>query len=135
MSSFGFGGGSSSSWRSNHAFASGSASSSAHAADADADADMAASLLESQNNDSVDSLHAKIKAIKGISINLHDNVNEQNHEMSDTFNQVGDGLKSSSRRLQAMLSTPHGQQTCTIALLIVLLLISIWVLWAKWSKK
>ncbi|KAJ3206727.1 hypothetical protein HDU82_004331 [Entophlyctis luteolus] len=67
MSSFGFGGGSSSSWRSNHAFASGSASSSAHAADADADADMAASLLESQNNDSVDSLHAKIKAIKGVS--------------------------------------------------------------------
>ncbi|KAI8614317.1 hypothetical protein BC830DRAFT_1128113 [Chytriomyces sp. MP71] len=99
--------------------------------------DQAASLLESQNNESVNSLHAKIKAIKGISINLHDDVNTQNQfleEMSHSFTQVGDGLKSSARRMQSMLSTPHGQQTCTMAALVLILLISIWVLWAKWSK-
>ncbi|KAI9344283.1 hypothetical protein BDR26DRAFT_1005989 [Obelidium mucronatum] len=109
-----------------------SSSSSSHLAD-----DQAASLLESQNDDSVNALHAKIRAIKGISINLQDSVNDQNRfleDMSHSFNQVGDGLKSSTRRVQAMLSTPHGQQTCTMAILVVVLLICIWVLWRKWSK-
>ncbi|KAJ3227392.1 hypothetical protein HDU81_006737 [Chytriomyces hyalinus] len=147
--------------------------------------DQAASLLESQNDESVNALHAKIRAIKGkrsnagcegsgrisnqchrhsyedresfqtwgtwpiyrpypsplyktqISIDLHDNVNDQNRfleDMSHSFNQVGDGLKTSAKRMQTMLKTPHGQQTCTMAVLVVVLLLSVWALWAKWSK-
>ncbi|TPX71275.1 hypothetical protein CcCBS67573_g06273 [Chytriomyces confervae] len=154
--------------------------------------DQAASLLESQNDESVNALHAKIRAIKGknlgqlrisptrhppskslipifrtnailsfyttdhaklyatlkadgltrslfaqISVDLHDNVNNQNRfleDMSHSFNQVGDGLKTSAKRMQTMLKTPHGQQTCTMAVLVVVLLLSVWALWAKWSK-
>ncbi|KAI8822815.1 hypothetical protein BJ741DRAFT_634981, partial [Chytriomyces cf. hyalinus JEL632] len=99
--------------------------------------DQAASLLESQNDESVNALHAKIRASKGISIDLHDNVNDQNRfleDMSHSFNQVGDGLKTSAKRMQTMLKTPHGQQTCTMAVLVVVLLLSVWALWAKWSK-
>ncbi|TPX68473.1 hypothetical protein CcCBS67573_g07162 [Chytriomyces confervae] len=72
-----------------------------------------------------------------ISIDLHDNVNDQNRfleDMSHSFNQVGDGLKTSAKRMQTMLKTPHGQQTCTMAVLVVVLLLSVWALWAKWSK-
>ncbi|KAI9342221.1 hypothetical protein DFJ73DRAFT_842891 [Zopfochytrium polystomum] len=95
------------------------------------------SLLESQNDSSLNALHQKIRAIKGISINLHDDVNDQNRmldTMSQSFTSVGDGIKSSTKRIQVMLSTPHGQQTCTMVGLIVLLVVGVWILWAKWSR-
>ncbi|KAJ3197150.1 protein transport protein bet1 [Irineochytrium annulatum] len=99
-----------------------------------ADDDQAASLLESQNDENINSLHSKIQAIKGISINLHDDVNDQNRHLDglqNSFNAIQDGMRGSQRRIKLMLSTPQGKQTCAIGGITVLFFLAIYIMMSR----
>ncbi|TPX43138.1 hypothetical protein SeMB42_g03410 [Synchytrium endobioticum] len=79
--------------------------------------DFQASLLESQNDEGVESLVNKIRAIKGISMGIHDDVSNQNRlldTMAESMDNVGTRLKSTANRLRIMMAKPHNRQCCYI---------------------
>ncbi|KAJ3403796.1 hypothetical protein HDV05_007605, partial [Chytridiales sp. JEL 0842] len=76
-----------------------------------------ASLLESQNDSQLDSLHTKIRSIRHITTDLHDEVHTQNRlldDMGTTMEGVQDKIKMATQRVKVMLSTPGGQQLCSM---------------------
>ncbi|KAI8799909.1 hypothetical protein BJ742DRAFT_107612 [Cladochytrium replicatum] len=69
-------------------------------------------LLESQNDDSVERLHSKIASLKHISVQIHDDVSNQNRlldDMSASMDSVANRVKGSLNRLKVVLATPHNR--------------------------
>ncbi|KAJ1646717.1 hypothetical protein LPJ64_001831 [Coemansia asiatica] len=78
--------------------------------------------LEQQNNMHLDSLAAKVSALHSVSLNIHDNVNDQNRLLdgtADTFNRFGNMFDRTKHQLTHTLSTANSKFLCYLTLVLV----------------
>ncbi|TPX33709.1 hypothetical protein SmJEL517_g03448 [Synchytrium microbalum] len=81
----------------------------------DRNEEASASLLESQNDANVDSLFNKVRAIKGVSMSIHDDVRSQNtllDGLTGSMDNVQSRLKSTFNRVTIMMKKPHNRNFC-----------------------
>ncbi|KAJ7916805.1 hypothetical protein B0H13DRAFT_355873 [Mycena leptocephala] len=85
---------------------------------------------ESQNDQRLDELHSKIRTLRGITTDIHDDVERQNLMLDDTgdrFNSFGASLAQTSRRAGQAFGIGEGAgglKTWRIVVLVVGLFIS-----------
>ncbi|KAJ1891244.1 BET1-like protein [Kickxella alabastrina] len=79
--------------------------------------------LEQQNNRHLDSLAAKVTALHSVSLNIHDDVNDQNRLLdgtSETFNRFGNMFDRTRYQLTHTLTTANSKFLCYLTLILVL---------------
>ncbi|KAI9027948.1 hypothetical protein DFJ74DRAFT_513005 [Hyaloraphidium curvatum] len=73
-------------------------------------------LMEQDNDRRVaEELHSKVSAIKSFTIQVQEDVNNQNRFLDDmglTVDRAGTGLRASFSRLNVMMATSHGRSIC-----------------------
>lgn len=77
--------------------------------------DTNANILEQQNNERINELSSQVAKLKGLTIAIGNEVNEQNSfldDMGDTFGQTGELLAGSLRRIGTMLETGGAKHMC-----------------------
>ncbi|KAJ1721800.1 hypothetical protein LPJ53_003713 [Coemansia erecta] len=78
--------------------------------------------LEQQNNEHLDSLAAKVSALHSVSLNIHDDVNDQNRMLdgtSDTFSRFGNMFDRTRNQLTHTLATANSRYLCYLTLILV----------------
>ncbi|KAG6910346.1 hypothetical protein DXG01_011415 [Tephrocybe rancida] len=95
---------------------------------------------ESQNDQRLDELHTKIRTLRGITTDIHDDVERQNlmlDETTDRFSAFGNTLTQASDRAARAFGIGEGQlKTFRIAMLFVAVFLTLWVgskLYYWWS--
>ncbi|CAO3650650.1 unnamed protein product [Mucor hiemalis] len=85
-------------------------------------------VFEQQNNVRLNELSSKISAIKNITIDIHQDVTDQDRLLDESHNQfsgLGNTLQNSFGRLNRMVSKRHQRQLCyyvTIAVFVFFIL-------------
>jgi blocked early in transport 1 len=72
-------------------------------------------ILEQQNNERIFELSEQVSRLKGLTIDIGNEVREQNSlldQMGDGFSNVGDMLQGSLRRIGAMLESGGSKHMC-----------------------
>ncbi|GLB40875.1 hypothetical protein LshimejAT787_0900900 [Lyophyllum shimeji] len=86
---------------------------------------------ESQNDQRLDELHTKIRTLRGVTTDIHDDVERQNlmlDETGDRFTAFGNALtQTSDRAARAFGIGEGGLKTFRIAMLVVALFITFWI--------
>ncbi|KAJ6606849.1 hypothetical protein B0H10DRAFT_577774 [Mycena sp. CBHHK59/15] len=86
---------------------------------------------ETQNDQRLDELHSKIRTLRGVTTDIHDDVERQNLMLDDTgdrFNSFGASLAQTTRRAGQAFGIGEGQlKTWRIALFIVAFFFSFWI--------
>ncbi|KAJ2783646.1 hypothetical protein GGI15_002514 [Coemansia interrupta] len=78
--------------------------------------------LEQQNNEHLDSLAAKVTALHSVSLNIHDDVNDQNRMLDgtgDTFSRFGNMFDRTRNQLTHTLATANSRYLCYLTLILV----------------
>ncbi|KAJ1964633.1 BET1-like protein [Dipsacomyces acuminosporus] len=78
--------------------------------------------LEQQNNRHLDSLAAKVSALHSVTLNIHDEVNDQNRLLdgtSETFNRFGNMFDRTRQQLTHTLATANSKFLCYLTLVLV----------------
>ncbi|KAI0037183.1 hypothetical protein K488DRAFT_75509 [Vararia minispora EC-137] len=94
---------------------------------------------EAQNDQRLDDLHAKIRTLRGVTTDIHDDVERQNlvlDNTGNTFSQLSSGLSASANRMMRSFS-PGTLSILRIAFFIFGFFIGIWLvrlimLWMGW---
>ncbi|KAL4061932.1 hypothetical protein V8B97DRAFT_1875014 [Scleroderma yunnanense] len=89
---------------------------------------------ESQNDQRLDELHSKIRTLRSVTTDIHDDAERQNLTLdntNDTFSSLSSSLSHSSRRAaQAFgLSGPGSVRQTRIILYTVAVFLFFWLLW------
>ncbi|KAI0266406.1 hypothetical protein BC834DRAFT_969441 [Gloeopeniophorella convolvens] len=90
---------------------------------------------EAQNDQRLDELHSKIRTLRGVTTDIHDDVERQNlvlDETTGTFSSVTSGLTASASRMTRSLS-PGAVTALRIAVFVVMFLIGVWLGSHLWS--
>ncbi|KII87442.1 hypothetical protein PLICRDRAFT_112848 [Plicaturopsis crispa FD-325 SS-3] len=86
---------------------------------------------EAQNDQRLDELHSKIRTLRGVTTDIHDDVERQNLVLDDTgdrFNSFGASLEETSRRAaQAFGIGPGGMKALRLTVQIVSFIVSFWI--------
>ncbi|KIL64997.1 hypothetical protein M378DRAFT_162559 [Amanita muscaria Koide BX008] len=87
---------------------------------------------EAQNDQHLDELHTKIRTLRGVTSDIHDDVERQNFlldETSDGFSSFATTLQQTSRRAGQAFGIGTGSlKPWRIAMLIVSLFLSLWLI-------
>ncbi|KAG8950239.1 hypothetical protein FRC04_007873 [Tulasnella sp. 424] len=88
---------------------------------------------ESQNDQRLDDLHSKIRSLRHITIDIHDDSQRQNNMLDDSgniFNSFGSGLSASAQRAgRAFGIAPGGTKQMRIIMYSVGGFVLLWLLW------
>ncbi|KAF8148001.1 Bet1-like protein [Crassisporium funariophilum] len=88
-------------------------------------------VYESQNDQRLDELHAKIRTLRGVTTDIHSDVESQNlmlDETGDRFSSFGATLTATSRRAGQAFGIGTGSlKPWRIAMLIVALFLAFWI--------
>ena len=77
--------------------------------------DTNANILEQQNNERIFELSEQVSRLKGLTIDIGNEVREQNSlldQMGDGFSNVGDMIQGSLRRIGSMLESGGSKHMC-----------------------
>eukprot|EP00568_Trieres_chinensis_P007901 CAMPEP_0183307210 /NCGR_PEP_ID=MMETSP0160_2-20130417/17036_1 /TAXON_ID=2839 ORGANISM="Odontella Sinensis, Strain Grunow 1884" /NCGR_SAMPLE_ID=MMETSP0160_2 /ASSEMBLY_ACC=CAM_ASM_000250 /LENGTH=126 /DNA_ID=CAMNT_0025470757 /DNA_START=174 /DNA_END=554 /DNA_ORIENTATION=+ len=77
--------------------------------------EMNANIMEQQNNDRINELSESVARLKGLTIDIGNEVKEQNSlldNMGDSFGNVGDMLAGSLKRIGTMLEKGGAKHMC-----------------------
>ncbi|KAE9398124.1 hypothetical protein BT96DRAFT_822342 [Gymnopus androsaceus JB14] len=96
---------------------------------------------ERQNDQRLDELHSKIRTLRGITTDIHDDVERQNLILDDTgntFNSFANSLAQTSRKAaHAFGLTSGGVKSWRVAIYVVGLFFTLWIMgkvWWWWSS-
>lgn len=92
-------------------------------------ADANSNILEQQNNERISDLSQKVSLLKGLTIDIGNEVREQNSmldNMGDTFSNTSDLLHGSLQRIGVMLQTAGGKHMCYMVAFSVVVMIILW---------
>ena len=84
--------------------------------------DLNSNILESQNNDRISELSEQVSRLKGLTIDIGNEVREQNSlldSMNEGFGRTGDLLSSSLRRIGVMLDSGGAKHMCYMVAFVV----------------
>lgn len=84
--------------------------------------DMNANIMESQNNERIDELSQQVARLKGLTIDIGNEVREQNSlldQMQDGFASTGDMLAGSLRKIGTMLQAGGAKHMMYMVMFIV----------------
>jgi blocked-early-in-transport protein 1 len=93
--------------------------------------DTNANILESQNNERIDQLSESVARLKGLTIDIGNEVREQNSlldHMGDGFANTADLLQGSLRRIGTMLESGGAKHMCYMVLFCVTVMIFLYFL-------
>jgi blocked-early-in-transport protein 1 len=93
--------------------------------------DTNANILESQNNERIDQLSESVARLKGLTIDIGNEVREQNSlldHMGDGFTNTADLLQGSLRRIGTMLESGGAKHMCYMVLFCVAVMIFLYFL-------
>ena len=97
--------------------------------------DTNASIMESQNNERISELSDQVARLKGLTIDIGNEVREQNallDDMGDGFSATRDMLAGSLRRIGTMLETTGGKHMCYMVTFVVFVMVFLyWVMTYK----
>lgn len=97
--------------------------------------DTNASIMESQNNERISELSDQVARLKGLTIDIGNEVREQNallDDMGDGFSATRDMLSGSLRRIGAMLESTGGKHMCYMVTFVVFVMMFLyWVMTYK----
>ncbi|KAG7361490.1 hypothetical protein IV203_036591 [Nitzschia inconspicua] len=88
--------------------------------------DTNSNILEQQNNDRISELSEQVARLKGLTIDIGNEVREQNSlldQMGDGFQSTRDMLQGSLARIGIMLETSSGKHMCYMVLFVVFVVI------------
>jgi blocked-early-in-transport protein 1 len=86
-------------------------------------------ILEQQNNERIDELSDQVARLKGLTIDIGNEVRDQNSlldGLGDTFSNTGDLLQGSLRKIGSMLESGGTKHMCYMVIFIVLVMIFLW---------
>ncbi|KAF8668041.1 hypothetical protein RhiXN_07612 [Rhizoctonia solani] len=94
-------------------------------------------LYESQNDTRLDDLHSKLRTLRHVTIDIHNDAHAQNRELDNTgniFSSFQNSLSSSSQRAaRAFGIGPGGVKQSRLILMIVAATFSLWVVYRAWA--
>jgi len=85
-----------------------------------------ASIMEQQNNDRISELSEQVARLKGLTIDIGNEVREQNSlldNMGDGFTNVGDMLTGSLARMGIMLERGGAKHMCYLVAFVVFVMV------------
>ena len=88
--------------------------------------DTNANILEQQNNERIFELSEQVSRLKGLTIDIGNEVREQNSlldQMGDGFSNVGDMIQGSMRRIGSMLESGGAKHMCYMVGFVVFVVI------------
>mmetsp|Transcript_15737 Transcript_15737/g.25499 ORF Transcript_15737/g.25499 Transcript_15737/m.25499 type:complete len:142 (-) Transcript_15737:67-492(-) len=88
--------------------------------------DTNANILEQQNNERIYELSEQVSRLKGLTIDIGNEVREQNSlldQMGDGFQSTRDMLQGSLARIGVMLDTSSGKHMCYMVLFVVFVVV------------
>jgi blocked early in transport 1 len=91
--------------------------------------DANANILEQQNNERINLLSEQVSRLKGLTIDIGNEVREQNSlldTMGDGFSNTRDMLQSSLVRITTMLDAGGGKHMCYLVAFCVVVMIFLW---------
>ncbi|TFK50369.1 hypothetical protein OE88DRAFT_1701053 [Heliocybe sulcata] len=87
---------------------------------------------EAQNDQRLDELHSKIRTLRGVTTDIHDDVERQNLMLDDAgnaFTSFGSSLANSSRRAAHAFGLGGGVKQWRLILYCVACLFGLWFTW------
>ena len=84
------------------------------------------SIMESQNNDRISDLSDQVARLKGLTLDIGNEVQEQNNlldGMGDSFGNVGDMLTGSLQRMGIMLERGGAKHMCYLVAFVVFVMV------------
>lgn len=93
--------------------------------------DMNSNIMEQQNNDKIDQLSSQVAMLKGLTIDIGNEVKEQNSlldQMGDGFANTGDLLAGSLRKIGTMLEKGGARHMCMMVGFIVAVIVLLYML-------
>lgn len=93
--------------------------------------DVNAGIMEQQNNDRISELSEQVARLKGLTIDIGNEVREQNSlldQMQDGFSSTGDLLAGSLRRIGTMLESGGAKHMMYMVGFIVGVMVLLWML-------
>ena len=100
--------------------------------------DTNANILEHQNNDRIAELSDQVARLKGLTIDIGNEVREQNSlldDMGDGFSGVSNMLGTSLKRIGTMLESGGSKHMCYLVSFVVAVMVFLyWVSVTHWSK-
>jgi blocked-early-in-transport protein 1 len=91
--------------------------------------DANANILEQQNNERIDELSSHVSRLKGLTIDINNEVREQNSlldNMGDGFTNTRDKLQGSLRRIGTMLEQGGAKHMCYMVGFCVAVMLFLW---------
>jgi blocked early in transport 1 len=88
--------------------------------------DTNANIMEQQNNERISELSEQVARLKGLTIDIGNEVREQNallDGLSDGFGNANDLLQNSLRRIGTMLQTTGGKHMCSMVIFCIVVMI------------
>ena len=85
-----------------------------------------ANIMETQNNDRISELSEQVARLKGLTVDIGNEVREQNSlldNMGDGFSSVGDMLKGSLNRIGTMLERGGAKHMCYLVGFVVFVMV------------
>jgi len=99
--------------------------------------DTNANILEQQNNERINELSDSVARLKGLTIDIGNEVHEQNSlldNMGDGFSNTRDMLQSSLRRIGTMLESGGAKHMCYMVAFCVFVMVFLWWLMSYKGK-
>lgn len=93
--------------------------------------EMNANIMEQQNNDKIDQLSDQVALLKGLTIDIGNEVREQNSlldQMGDGFSSAGDLLAGSLKKIGTMLDSGGAKHMCYMVGFIVAVMVLLYML-------
>jgi len=93
--------------------------------------EMNANIMEEQNNDRINQLSDQVALLKGLTIDIGNEVREQNSlldQMGDGFASTGDLLAGSLRKIGTMLESGGAKHMCYMVGFIVAVMVLLYML-------
>ncbi len=97
--------------------------------------DTNANILEQQNNDRISELSDQVARLKGLTIDIGNEVREQNSlldDMGDGFSGVSNLLGSSLKRIGTMLESGGAKHMCYLVAFVVLVMVFLY--WVRYNN-
>ncbi len=85
-----------------------------------------ASIMEQQNNDRINELSDQVSRLKGLTLDIGNEVQEQNNlldGMGDNFGNVGEMLAGSLQRMGVMMERGGAKHMCYLVMFVVFVMV------------
>merc|ERR1712038_1007150 len=95
-------------------------------------ADMNSGIMEQQNNERISELSEQVAMLKGLTIDIGNEVREQNaylDQMGDGFSNVGDLLSGSLKKIGTMLQSGGAKHMCyMVGFVVAVMVLLYWLM-------